>query len=447
MGLTILSSASLAGELVIFGGGSPRKPGDVMFQNSFAEFEKYADKNKTKWNTRVYDSWRNAYPDKATGKKTEDANAITFMKEFRNLSEKIKSGKITSGEQVMVILNTHGLYEEYGKYKLGTSQIIPEMVIKSFKQLQQVAEEKGVKLAIVGLTCGSGSLLEYSSDKTCVISSSRPNRVGVVYDGDSLSSAFNSPSVTNLEEAYLEARKNGVVFEDNTAYGYPTQPMISTKSGITTDELLSPLQDAMVTDQDFKSFASTPICRPFRGNLERLESNIPDINNSLKLELIGKKSENLTGENKDLYNRLKKDIDKYNELAGKLTKRNVKLNELKNRETCIEDADLKKCATVEEWKNLEREIKYCTASGTIPEFCKKFTSQEKLLQKYKKHPDFQAYNTGDENDRLGSGAALYKEMNEVAFKIATAERILYDQLYRKNSANDKSPNPCRDFKL
>ncbi|WPU65659.1 hypothetical protein [Peredibacter starrii] len=169
-----------------------------------------------------------------------------------DMKTKLQNGTLKSGDKLMVVFETHGAkkrddqkshsiafagaeaknLENLEGAKMGSLDTLEEVV--------KLAEEKGVKLAIVDLSCYSGNTQKLASSKTCVISSTGTDHPG--YTGGYTNYFFKKvktdfpgnftdglKSGRNLEEIFLEAR------EKSQAADYP---MISTEAGKYTSEYL-----------------------------------------------------------------------------------------------------------------------------------------------------------------------------------------------------------------
>ena len=127
--------------------------------------------------------------------------------------KKIETGAIKPGEKLMVILDTHGAAKTsaHRTHSIATSGA----EIKDYDNLgnndhdsvdrlfdlAKIAEEKGVKLAILDFSCHSGNSLALANDKTCVISSSGPNHYG--YSNFPATFYENMSTGKNLEDVFL----------------------------------------------------------------------------------------------------------------------------------------------------------------------------------------------------------------------------------------------------
>lgn len=156
------------------------------------------------------------------------------QKNFRNklidLKKNILSGNVVTGDQILLVIDAHGRIRS-GQYLIST--VDGWMSIdKELTDLVKASESRNVKLAIVNLSCYSGQIQKLGSEKTCVISTSRPDNVSFSNDGEKILGELKSHE--NLEEAYLTARAGESAL---------SQPLISTSEGRRTSEALQPLKD------------------------------------------------------------------------------------------------------------------------------------------------------------------------------------------------------------
>lgn len=168
-----------------------------------------------------------------------------YKKLIQDYITKINSGEIKSGDQMMVIINSHGAEKTDGKettHKIALGNEKPSQAkqgisnydslsgsdvvsLDSLQELVKLTNQKGIKLGIVDMSCHSGNTqaLKKDAPNTCIITSTGP-----VHYGFSGATTFNGklaeklkPGV-NLEDAFLSARAEAL------DYGYP---MISTPEG------------------------------------------------------------------------------------------------------------------------------------------------------------------------------------------------------------------------
>jgi hypothetical protein len=99
-----------------------------------------------------------------------------MQNEWASLVNDMNTGKLRSGDQVLMVLNSHGTPSSGLTHEISTSDT--NVSLDTLKFIREKAEAAGIKLAIVDLSCYSGSTLSLSTHKTCVISSSTSKNLG-----------------------------------------------------------------------------------------------------------------------------------------------------------------------------------------------------------------------------------------------------------------------------
>lgn len=178
----------------------------------------------------------------------------SYKKLIEDYKRKINSGEISSGDQLMILINSHGAEKSATNGETShrisvteTKAVVTKGItnydnldgsevvsVDALAELIKLTNEKGIKLGIVDLSCHSGNTqaLKQNAPNTCIVSST-----GTVHYGYSGVNSFNVKFLQNLktgvslEQAFLEARLN--------AQDYGT-PMISTPEGkAISDEVYS----------------------------------------------------------------------------------------------------------------------------------------------------------------------------------------------------------------
>lgn len=226
--------------LILFGGGGePRNLNNTIFDNTLTEMDNYLSKNK--WKSSISFNGGHSQTEAMLTMKFSDAvnkttftpsNYNTLIKMYEN---QIKSGEIKSGDQLMIMIDTHGAEKPAGDQGL-THQIAvgqgasttnlndlsgsSTISLDSLKNLTMLAKEKGIKLAILDFSCHSGNTLPLANENTCVISSTGTKHFG--YNTFSESFIQKMKAGKSLEDVFLATRK------DTTDNSFP---MISTDEG------------------------------------------------------------------------------------------------------------------------------------------------------------------------------------------------------------------------
>lgn len=151
---------------------------------------------------------------------------------IENYKAKILLGDIKKGDQLMIIIDTHGAVNNGGQTthqiaaigktakdlnRLSDAELVS---LDSLAELVKLTNERGITMGIVDLSCHSGSSLKLKSPNTCVVTATGPKHYGFA-GGNSFSDVFlaNLAPGTTMEQAFLKARAS----TDDASY-----PMIST---------------------------------------------------------------------------------------------------------------------------------------------------------------------------------------------------------------------------
>lgn len=373
------SVAQASNYLVYFGGGNSKNESDSFFDENLSNVLIYADKNK--WNSDYY--YRKNLPknmDEADAKKINHFSEENFNRKILQLKADIKSGKIKPKDQLIIYLDTHGA-KKNGQFVVSADDEIfsPEQL----RSLATLAEEKDVKLAILGMNCHSGSLLTMANDKTCVITAAPDEKVGFGDFSNGFSYYMNYKN--NLESAYLEGR----FFTGNKKYIGIQQPYISSPAGIATQELLEEVKNSLTDEHDIEAFLlGSNNCKNFSTGLDQVKEKIKF------LKKISNKSltEKLIRKHENLFSALKIQLEKYAELSEQ-------------------------------------------AIQIRKEYAATFSSKDSEMAKK------------DQESMVSQLSTKIAALQELGKKISINEKKIYNLLYKDLSSQIKGPNPCRDFKL
>ena len=455
--------------LFLGGGGEPERKSDTIFDPSMYLLDDYLKANK--WKNDI--SFNGGHKTSEAILKTRFKNASSktaFNKNnyntlLENYIKDMKSGKLKSGEQLLVFIDTHGAAQKPNESthnisigsgnasadlnNLSSSDTISMDTLKNFVQ---VAKEKRIKLAIVDMSCHSGSTLALANDANCIITSTGPNQ----YAYSSFSEDFlkKMKKGKSLEDVFLEARKE----ESMAAY-----PMISTAAGLTINKTIYPkISPYLYYYNDIKkngklydyivdeSSKNSQCLRDYQ--FKQLESTLENFN---RIGLLGISMKNL---------KVLKILDllkEYKELQDKLIESSKKYP-LKELDNIVKFTDIVKIGNTEmrtdmkySWRNLlaidcnkviqsaELELKKTTDPDKRLELLSEISSHKKIKAKQEefltKNPTLRNYQQKLDNDLKDMGKSFM-----LANRIAEEERNIYDEMYKDLS---KSKNNCKDFVL
>jgi hypothetical protein len=247
-------SAEIKKDFYLIGGGGEPKGDKTIFDNDLKTLGSFV--NGPSWDTTISFNGGHKKTEDIIGSKLSKAkNTGPFIEKNYNalideMINKIESGKLNAGDQLMLVIDTHGAKnsnEKTHQIALGNSTAANLTTLSGastvnldrLEKLATLASAKGVKLAVVDMSCFSGNLLNIKNDKTCFISATGSEQYGYAGTMDLL--LFNVAATfsgkfydlmkegKNLEEIFLKARTRGDA---------PDFPMISSPEGIAINELL-----------------------------------------------------------------------------------------------------------------------------------------------------------------------------------------------------------------
>lgn len=221
------------------GGGEPKNINSTIFDNTLTQLDNYLQTNKWK-STISFNGGHSQTEALMTMKFSDAASKSAFTRNnynviIKNYENQIRNGDIKSGDQLMIMIDTHGAekssYSQDSTHSiavgqgdstinlsdLGGSQTFS---LDTLKNLAALAKEKGIKLAILDFSCHSGNTLALANENTCVISSTGTKHFGYT----SFSEIFikKMREGRSLEDVFLATRKDTA---DNSF------PMISSAEG------------------------------------------------------------------------------------------------------------------------------------------------------------------------------------------------------------------------
>lgn len=396
----------------------------------------------------------------------------SYKKLIEDYKAKINSGEIASGDQMMIVINSHGA-EKSAKgedtHKIAVTSEKPTtqasgisnydslsgsdvVSLDSLAELVKLTNDKGIKLGIVDMSCHSGNTqaLKKNAPNTCIITSTGP-----VHYGFSGPDTFNGKFANNfkpgmsLEQVFLKSRLEA------TDYGYP---MISTKEGQEVNEEMY----SSITPYLYYRHGATDKLTPFL-NKNSSDQLLCQRDHQFK-ELIEKIDElqAAAGGVKGGYNgeEFKKLLTKYKaEQDAMMTILNSMGSTVADNQEIFSTPTAKNGNTVLQmsWKN----IVAADPDGTIKYFNGQLAKAKTATEK----SDYQAVlsNWNKLKEKRNEIISKYPDMANVEKKakeltskiennylsvyyIALQEKKFYDELYKKKQTGNSS-DPCRDIVL
>lgn len=450
--------------LGILGGGGEPAGNTTLFDDDLKFLSAFKSQN---WETTATFNGGHAYTESILEKNfpgTTSFTADNFNNTIENYEKKILSGQITSSDQLMIVVDSHGAEKDSTKQE-STHKIIlageaivdydkagkNSVSLDKLQRLTELAKEKNIKLAIVDLSCHSGLSLSLANSNTCVISATGPDNYAYNKSPFTFPQLFlkNLSSEKNLESAFLEARKS---FQDASF------PMISTLAGTNTNDEIYDLQAPYLNihlpnSHKFINFMKANLnseqclLNENEQSLNNLLNQITKINSNLisspeivNFKIAVSEYNNYMLELKKKFNALPKIPEDIIETCTKFTSQTTPqincwkftIKEILNLDPDIYLADLN--------RQLEspKEFIRASAKAGIENIAK---IKEKKAELILQNPDY-----FKRDSFFNDQEQLDEKTKTLANNVSLASRDLYQVIY-KQKQNKTDPNPCKDFIL
>jgi hypothetical protein len=473
LSLYIYSLSIFATETLLLGGGGDPAGAKTIFDDSLRSLAK--KKSDLKLNINSYFNGGHSETEKILSSDVRVNNQAFTSKNYaaavENYIKKIESGEIKPGEKLLVIVDTHGAEKTMGNKTHSIAMSGTEISsydnlgsqndsIDKLFDLSKIAEDKGIKLAILDFSCHSGNSLSLANKNTCVISSSGPKHYG--YSNFPSTFYENMVPGKNLEEVFLQTRMN---------YSAPSFPMISTKAGQEVNqeiyELISPYIN-IVTENGAADKITPYLNSIFEGsNLCKRENDYSQL--LKKIEGFQKISGVLRSRYNggiDLVEELKSFKALQDSYIKKLEESGLpllnKVETISYGQASNDGRSKKKSGPLEEqlsWKEIVTQYPMSSRDyfqselnktrdpkerkdlkNTIDKFTQIDLKRQEILKKFPQ--------IAQSNKSLGSLKSEHQKIWEKASKVSELANKYYDNLYReKSKTSNGESNPCRDFTL
>lgn len=477
--LSISLSYSGEKQLYFFGGGGEPDGPSTIFDGHINVLSQFINANGSSWHANHSFDGGHEQTEKQLQSKLGSSNALgpftekNFLQTINNLEKKLISGELKSGNQLLLIMDTHGAVNSSNEkthsvaLSSGTAENLKTLSGAStvsmdlLSKLTTLASEKGVRLAIIDLSCFSGNTLKIANKNVCVISASGDKHYAISerksVDDNSPYSTFGGRLLErmktgeNLEELFLKAREGSVG---------PDFPMISTDNGLLTNDLIY----KMISPYLIFNQAAT--------------SDFSESYDTKNLSLALCKTENK-------YSEIKKRIDEIAILASipkqllDTTKLNIALEAYRQYQINYELVLINAQKAGDEIKDAIRRdhpdkakffsdedglsILIVNREKTLKMF-KEMAEEEKrewgknhyqiaykdLLMKDEIIKEASAKLSNESKTNIKKFDEIYKYADKtetLAGNVSTEAKTLYDKLYRANLNKNVKANPCRDFIL
>ncbi|MCM2276589.1 MAG: C13 family peptidase [Oligoflexia bacterium] len=430
--------------LYSFGGGDSENVDDVMFDSHLLSMRSFAKERN--WRSAFF--YRKRLPPSLSPEergKIGAFNSASFEAALANIKRDIELGKIKQGDQLLIDISTHGGNDRNGNL---TFQVDKEKVdARSLQSIFATAEKHGVKAALLGWTCYSGSLISYANQKTCVITASQADRAGSGGETRNFDEALSAAKTgANLEDLYLKTRSRKAI------RGSGTQPMISTQAGAYVDRVMSPFRNVIFPSQsDLEEDFKKPICRNYALQFSEMEREFKRVSRSY-YEIL-----ELAVDIPFVKGRLVRLRERVLEFQ-KLYESASQFFAFRGKELCT-DSEPRYCFKMDQVEPLRKGLSMSMGncgktagvygglySSSPYAFGQDSCEKQKILfdqfTKILSNPTYLRY-----LKESAEYSALIEQVGRLSEEISLAERDLYDQLYRNVKPLFDGPNPCKEFRL
>ncbi|MDD4976455.1 MAG: hypothetical protein PHY93_19005 [Bacteriovorax sp.] len=469
-------------KLVMMGGGGEPEGSTTIFDTALGNLSQYM--GKSNWGEVTlnfnggHGTTESILQNQFTTNNKNSFTEETWKHTIENYEAQLKSGQLKEGDQLLVMIDTHGgLSRDYqnetthpiaigrtrSSLDLNNLNGSTQVSMDDLKNLTTLAKEKGIKLGIIDLSCHSGNSLALANENTCVISATGPNHFA--YTDFAENFMANMKDGKSLEDVFLETRRSS----SNKAF-----PMISTSEGESIKrELyqgLTPyLYDTYKVSEASSKLstyleASTDANRCVRQNeYEKLQKKISDLEKSsnLTIKTIIPEITSI----KEYLKTYKEKQDQYIALLSSLKPKGFELREKfigkstvgkKNSSISAEYSwqELVETDFDSLIKNLYSSLNNRNTSSTnikpmselevrtlVDLYIKANTKKRSILAN---NPDL---NNSNYKTKFEEQLNLLGDTNLLAYKIGHEEKKIYDVMYRNLRQENNQKNPCRDFLL
>lgn len=226
--------------ITLMGGGGEPQRDHTIFDHEVQNVTRYISSNN--WDTKVAYNGGHKNTEKILAplkskSKVEHFTSHAYDKIIDDYVTGIKSGKITKNDQLILYISSHGAGAKKGEKThsisttggrvkdfntlAGSSQVS----LDRLQELATLANQRGIKLGIIDMSCHSGSSLALANNNTCVITSTGPNHFAWGGTNTTFAAQFSQGMSRgrSLEDVFIaaNARKTDISF-----------PMISSAAGI-----------------------------------------------------------------------------------------------------------------------------------------------------------------------------------------------------------------------
>lgn len=414
-------------EVIFFGGGGEPAGDSTIFDRGVSTFMPFMPGSG--WTVRPYFNGGHKRSENIArmkfGNNNKPMTSQNVRAEILSLRKRIESGDLKQGDQLMLTIYTHGATPKSGQQSHSVSTTDGTFDLDEVIALRDLAERKGVKLAIVDMSCHSGNTLKLSSDKTCVVSATGE---GLGYNTSSESMGMNLIRGSNLEMAFIRARRTPV----------GASPQISSPAGKKTYAATKFLHESMEENSRLSARKDPNFCYGSENEeFKKLARNISDIRKNSIYDQVSNYFGITAGTAQGMTDKMQTALDNYANGRKKLQD-SFDAMEALNPRSCRALGNNSLCGKNENFEYGYSLLAKMKAEGKLEK------AREAELEVYKQHiesPEFKKWKQAQ--DDYKTQPSIYP----LAKDVGRAERDIYEQVYLENAKDNREPNPCKDFVL
>jgi hypothetical protein len=468
-------------KLYFFGGGGEPEGPSTIFDGHINLVSQFINTKDSTWSATQSFNGGHEQTEKQLQSKLPNASALgsfnekNYLQALSNLEGKLVSGELKSGDQLLLIMDTHGAVNSTNEksHSVALSQGTAENLetlsgasIVSMDKLEKIlklASVKGVKLALLDLSCFSGNTLKIANKNTCVISATGENQYGY----NEVRSANDNSPYSTFGGRFLERMKSGSNLEDIfldarlvSQFPSPDFPMISTDTGFLVNDLIYQMitpyllyNYASITNfsesYDVKNLAQA-LCKT-ENQYSEINKRIDEIANFTSLS---KKLFDTTKLKKALlayrkyqiyYEKALSDAQKAGDEVKDIIRRDYPDKaKLFDKEDGLAILTVNRENSLKMYKQLADEEKSKWNEHFYQKIYDELLEKDAISKKVSLKMSAQSKININNFDEIFKKSGNSKKLAENV----SAEAInIYDKLYRANANKNKESNPCKDFVL
>lgn len=466
-------------EMLILGGGGEPAGLTTNFDNHAFILSQFLNSKKNDWNASYSFNGGHAQTEKFLETKMAGRTSLgsfteeNFNRTLEAYEQKILNGELKSGDQLMIVIDTHGAVPQPGEkthsiafangaaVNLKTLNGAKTFSMDNLEELVALASKNGVKLALIDLSCFSGNTLKIAAPNTCVISSTGEKQYGYM---EVRKNPEEKASDTTFGGRFLQGLKKGQNLEDvflkarAATNSSPDFPMISTDTGKMIKDLIYELvtpyllynegSSAEFSEAyDLKDFALA-LCKT-KNQYDEIKKRLDDI---ATLASIPQKLLNTT--------KLKNALDEYRQYQLMYEKalastqsssqevKDIIARDYPDKAKLFAHEDGLSIISVDRSSALKHHKKWVEEAKD--DWNKKFYQKlyDEMLERDRISKEVSAKLSEQAKFNIKKFDTIFKhsyKTRELADKVSAETRSLYDKLYRAQKSN--SSNPCKDFIL